>query len=257
MSAAIVLSMMVSLTMTPMMCAHLLKPQRPERQGWFFRGCERAFDAMLAGYRHTLAWALDNRLLLIVVLALTIALNVVLVMHVPKGFFPEQDTGVIFGGVQGAEDTSFTSMDASVKALVDTIKKDPAVAHVNVFTGASNHGFIFIALEPLDKRDASALAVIGRLRRATSRLPVASAFLQAAQDVRVGGRASNAQYQVHDPGGDERRPREVGTAPARQDEAAAGIDRRQLRSAERWPQGLCDLRSHARLRTRDHAGAAR
>jgi multidrug efflux pump len=195
MSAAIVISMMVSLTTTPMMCAHLLKPRRAQREVWLFRAFERGFDRVLAGYRRTLTWALDHRGLVLVVLVATIALNVMLVIRIPKGFFPQQDTGVVFGGVQGAEDASFASMDASAKALVDAIRRDPAVAHVNAFTGGGNRGFLFLSLKPLDERDAGAEAVIGRLRGVTGRLPVASAFLQAAQDVRIGGRASNAQYQ--------------------------------------------------------------
>jgi multidrug efflux pump len=194
-SAAIVISMVISLTTTPMMCAYLLKPQREQKQGRFFRACERAFDAMLGGYRRSLTWALANRALVLIVLLTTMALNVVLVIHVPKGFFPQQDTGVITGAVMGPQDASFASMDSSAKALVDVIEKDPAVAHVNAFTGAGNRGFVFIALKPLGERDASAQMVINRLRLQLNRLPVASAYLQAAQDLRIGGRASNAQYQ--------------------------------------------------------------
>jgi multidrug efflux pump len=132
----------------------------------------------------------------LVVLILTIALNVVLVIRVPKGFFPQEDTGVIFGGVLGPQDSSFPAMDASVKALVNVIKADPAIEHVNAYTGTGNGGFIFIALKPLNERKGSdATTVINRLRPKMGRLPVASAFLQAAQDVRIGGRASSAQYQ--------------------------------------------------------------
>jgi multidrug efflux pump len=194
-SAAIVVSMLVSLTATPMMCARLLKPPSPRRQGWFLRMCERGFDLMLAGYRKSLTWVLVHRALVLVVLVLTVALNVVLVVRVPKGFFPQQDTGVIFGGVLGPQDSSFQAMNASLAALVDVARRDPAVAHVNAFTGSSNRGSIFMALKPLDERDAHAPEVIARLRREMGRLPVASAFMQAAQDLRVGGRIGNAQFQ--------------------------------------------------------------
>jgi multidrug efflux pump len=194
-STAIVISMLISLTTTPMMCAYLLRPIGDRRPGRFFRACERGFDALLSGYRRSLTWALDNRAIVLVAFALTVALNVSLVMEVPKGFFPEEDTGIVAGAVIGPQDTSFAAMKASVATLVDAVKQDPAVAHANAFTGAGNHGFLFIALKPLDQRDASAQAVIARLRRKLSRLPAASVFLQAVQDLRIGGRLSNAQYQ--------------------------------------------------------------
>ncbi|MEI9937897.1 MAG: efflux RND transporter permease subunit [Pseudomonadota bacterium] len=194
-STAIVISMLISLTTTPMMCAYLLRPEREHEQGRFFQACERGFDALLRGYRSSLTWALGHRRLVLFVLLLTLALNALLVLHVPKGFFPQQDTGVITGAVLGPQDTSFTAMNSSVKTLVEVVKRDPAVAHANAFTGAGNRGFIFIALKPLDARDASAGTIIGRLRGQLNRLPVASAYLQAAQDLQIGGRAGNAQYQ--------------------------------------------------------------
>ncbi len=133
---------------------------------------------------------------MIVVLILTIALNVVLFFRVPKGFFPQQDTGVLIGGVVGPQDSSFPAMDASVKALVDVIKADPAVEHVNAYTGTGNGGFIFIALKPLNQRKGARCHDGDRAAASEDEpAPVASAFLQAAQDVRIGGRASAAQYQ--------------------------------------------------------------
>jgi multidrug efflux pump len=132
------------------------------------------------------------------VLILTIALNVVLIMRIPKGFFPQQDTGAIVGGLQGPQDASFPLMDDSVKQLVGVIKSDPAVANVIAFTGgggATNSGFIYTALKPLNERKIGAADIINRLRPKMNRLPVASAFLQAAQDLRIGGRGSNALYQ--------------------------------------------------------------
>ncbi|MET0413434.1 MAG: efflux RND transporter permease subunit, partial [Polyangiaceae bacterium] len=196
MTAAILISMIISLTTTPMMCAYLLRRERERpAPGRFFRGCERAFEALLAGYQRSLTWALAHRALVGLVLLATIALNVVLVVRVPKGFFPAQDTGVITGSVIGPQDSSFQAMNGSVKALVDVVRKDPAVAHVNAFTGAGNRGFMFIALKPLGERDARAPEIIERLRGQLSQLPVASVYLQAAQDLRIGGRGGNAQYQ--------------------------------------------------------------
>ncbi len=117
-STAIVISMLISLTTTPMMCAYILRPQREQKQSRFFRACERGFDALLRGYRSSLTWALAHRRLVLGVLLLTVLLNALLVMHVPKGFFPQQDTGVITGAVLGPQDSSFSAMDVSVKKLV-------------------------------------------------------------------------------------------------------------------------------------------
>jgi multidrug efflux pump len=202
-STAIIVSMLISLTTTPMMCAHLLKAHTGEKHGAIYNAMERFFDGMLNLYRHSLLWVLDNSGLMLVVLLLTIALNVVLVIKIPKGFFPQQDTGAMVGGVQGPQDASFPVMDASIKALVNVIKSDPGVANVNAFAGSSgggggggsNGGFIYAALKPLDERKVSAADIINRLRPKMNRLPVAQAFLQAAQDLRIGGRGGNALYQ--------------------------------------------------------------
>jgi multidrug efflux pump len=194
-STAILVSMVISLTTTPMMCAHLLKAQSEEEHGRLYRFSERFFNWILGRYTNSLRWFLDNPGLVLTVLVLVIALNVVLIMRVPKGFFPQQDTGAIVGGVQGPQDASFPLMDNSILQLVDVIKADPAVSHVNAYTGGGNGGFIYIALKPLSERKVSAAAIINRLRPNLNRLPVAQAFLQPAQDIRIGGRASAALYQ--------------------------------------------------------------
>jgi multidrug efflux pump len=197
-STAIIVSMVVSLTTTPTMCAHLLKEEKKEDHGRMYQASEKFFDWMLESYRRTLHWVLDNPGLTLTVLLLTIALNVVLIMKIPKGFFPQQDTGAIVGGLQGPQDASFPFMDNSIKQLVGVIKNDPAVANVIAFTGgngATNSGFIYISLKPLNERKIGAADIINRLRPKMNRLPVASAFLQAAQDLRIGGRGSNALYQ--------------------------------------------------------------
>ncbi|MGA7401870.1 MAG: efflux RND transporter permease subunit [Candidatus Sulfotelmatobacter sp.] len=197
-STAIVVSMVISLTTTPTMCAHLLKQERPDGHGRMYRVSEKFFAWMLETYRRTLLWALDNSTLMLVVLLVTIALNVVLIIRIPKGFFPQQDTGAIVGAVQGPQDSSFPAMDNSIRQLVRVIKSDPAVANVNAYTGgsgATNTGFIYIALKPLDQRKVGAPDIINRLRPKLNHLPVASAFLQASQDLRIGGRSSAALYQ--------------------------------------------------------------
>jgi multidrug efflux pump len=198
-STAIIVSMVVSLTTTPTMCAHLLKSAKEkEEHGRMYQWSEKFFTWMLDTYRRTLLWALDNSGLTVAVLLLTIALNVVLIIKIPKGFFPQQDTGAIVGGLQGPQDASFPVMDNSIKQLVGVIKSDPAVANVIAFTGgggATNTGFIYMSLKPLNERKIGAADIINRLRPKMNRLPVASAFLQAAQDLRIGGRGSNALYQ--------------------------------------------------------------
>jgi multidrug efflux pump len=197
-STAILVSMVISLTTTPMMCAHLLKHHEGEKHGRIYRASERFFDGMLSIYKHSLSWVLDNSGLMLVVLLLTIALNVVLIIKIPKGFFPQQDTGALVGGMQGPQDASFPVMDASARAIVNTIKADPAVQNVITYTGgngASNGGFVYVALKPLDQRKIGAPEIINRLRPKLNHLPVASVFLQAAQDLRIGGRGSNALYQ--------------------------------------------------------------
>ena len=197
-STAILVSMVISLSTTPMMCAHLLKEHIAETQNRFFRASERGFTAMLDFYRHTLTWVLENPLLMLIALILTVALNVVLIYKVPKGFFPQQDTGALVGGLQGPQDASFAVMDDSIRKLVTVVKEDPAVQNVIGFTGGNgplNGGFIYIALKPLDERKIGAPQVINRLRPKMMNMPVASAFLQAAQDLRIGGRQSNALYQ--------------------------------------------------------------
>ena len=194
-STAIVVSMIISITTTPMMCAHLLKAHEREKHGRLYRLSEKLFNGMLAGYRHSLAWVLENPGLVLVILIMVVALNVVLVIKIPKGFFPQQDTGAIVGGVQGPQDASFAVMNNSIQQLVGVIKSDPAVNNVVGYVGGGNGGFIYMALKPLAQRKIGAPEIINRLRPKLNRLVAAAAFLQAAQDLRIGGRGSNALYQ--------------------------------------------------------------
>ena len=180
-----------------MMCALLLKPLHAERRGWLRRASERVFDGMLRAYRTTLAATLRHPGSVMLILLLTLCLNVYLFVAIPKGFFPQQDTGRINGSIQGDQSISFQLMRQKLAQFLEIMKKDPAVDTAVGFTGGgqTNSGFTFASLKPLSERNISADQVIGRLRRELAQVPGANLFLQAVQDVRVGGRQANAQYQ--------------------------------------------------------------
>jgi len=199
-SVAILVSLVVSLTATPMMCSRLLKHQRKDDHGRLYRATEKMFAWILRRYEDTLTWVLRHPAPTLAVLLITIAVNVFLFVIVPKGFFPQQDTGRLSGGIQGAQDSSFTVMKQRMTAFVDIVKADPAVDAVIAFTGSgggttTNTGRVFVSLKPLEERKVSADQVINRLRRQLATVEGASLFLQSTQDLRVGGRQGNAQYQ--------------------------------------------------------------
>ena len=199
-SVAILVSLVISLTTTPMMCSRLLKAERPEDHGRLYRASERVFAWTLRQYEISLTWVLRHPAPTLALLLITIGVNAYLLIIVPKGFFPQQDTGRLAGGIQGAQDSSFNAMKQRMTRFVDIVKADPAVANVVAFTGSgggttTNTGRMFIALKPLAERKLSADAVIGRLRRQVAEVEGASLFLQSTQDLRVGGRTGNAQYQ--------------------------------------------------------------
>ncbi len=198
-SVAIVMSLVVSLTTTPMMCAKFLRPDRGGRHGVFYRVSERGFDWLHRRYETSLRWVLRHSALTLAVAALTVCVNVYLYTVVPKGFFPVQDTGRLFGSVQADQATSFQSMQEKLGAFVRVAMADPAVSNtVGIAGGQSgptNSARMFIALKPLRERKVSADDVIARLRPKLAGVPGASLFLQTVQDIRVGGRLSNAAYQ--------------------------------------------------------------
>jgi multidrug efflux pump len=197
-SVAILVSLVISLTTTPMMCSKLLKPHGEEKHNRFYNASERVFTGMLGFYERTLTRVLQHPALTLMVLIVTILINIGLYYEVPKGFFPQQDNGTVFGGIQGAQDISFQAMQDLTLKFVQIIKTDPAVENVGAFTGgggAVNTGFIYLALKPLNERKITSSQVVDRLRPKLTSLPGATVFLQAGQDLRIGGRQSNAQYQ--------------------------------------------------------------
>ena len=202
-SIAIVISMVISLTTTPTMCARLLGRQGAEkRHGWAFRWSERFFQDLLASYEHSLAWALRHRLIVMLILLATIVLNVVLFSIIPKGYFPLQDTGRLYGGIQADQSISFQLMSQKLKQFIDIVQADPAVDTAVGMTGSSgrggttNTGSLFIALKPLSSRNASSMEVIDRLRPKLAQVAGATLFLVPWQELGGGsGRQSNSLYQ--------------------------------------------------------------
>ena len=195
-SVAILISMVISLTTTPMMCARLLK-KHDDKPGQLSQWSESVFAWVLRLYERTLGWSLRHPLLVMLVLGATIALNVYMYAIVPKGFFPQQDTGRLGGGIVADQASSFQSMRVKLAQFVDIVQSDPAVESVTGFTGGGqrNGGFMFVALKPLKERGLSADQVIARLRPKLAAVAGANLYLSAQQDIRIGGRQSNAAYQ--------------------------------------------------------------
>ncbi|HEY0339532.1 MAG TPA: efflux RND transporter permease subunit, partial [Steroidobacteraceae bacterium] len=205
-SVAILISLVISLTTTPMMCSRLLRLERTRELTWFGKGFERGFQAMRNGYERSLGWALDHRRMMLLILLVTIGLNVYLYIAVPKGFFPQQDTGQLQGGIRGDAFASFQLMKGKLQEVAAIIQHDPAVAAVTGSVGGGG-GFgpgaggsasasVSVTLKPLEERKISADQIIARLRPRLNKVAGVAVFLQAVQDFGgTGGRSSNSQYQ--------------------------------------------------------------
>ncbi|AKU20292.1 efflux RND transporter permease subunit [Massilia sp. NR 4-1] len=197
-SAAVLISLLISLTTTPMMCAWLLKPgQESKPPGMVSRFFERQFGHVLKAYEHSLDWALSSVWLVMAILVFVVGLNVYLFSAAPKGFFPQQDTGQINGGIRADQSISFQAMQQKLRQLVGIIKRDPAVATVVGFTGGgrAGGGFMFVNLKPASERTETGQQVIARLRPQLAKVTGVSLFLNTVQDLRMGGRQSNSTYQ--------------------------------------------------------------
>src|SRR6202140_5095918 len=196
-SVAIAVSLCVSLTTTPMMCAKFLKSEHEKTHGKLYKATERVFQWSLDSYASGLRWVLRHQPLMLVVTGATICLSVYLYIVVPKGFFPQQDTGRMSGSILGAQDLSFPSMQQKLKQYTDIVMSDPAVASMSANTGggAENTGRMNVDLKPLSERKITVDQVIARLRRRLAVVPGATLFFRANQDITVGGRFSNSQYQ--------------------------------------------------------------
>ena len=196
-SVAIAVSLCVSLTTTPMMCARFLRPESERKHGMFYRAIERAFQGALNTYSSGLRWVLRHQLFMLTLTGATICLSVYLYIIIPKGFFPQQDTGRIQGTILGSQDISFPAMQAKLKQYTDIVMADPAVATMdgNTGGGAENRGGMQIDLKPIEERKVTVDQVIARLRRKLAVVPGATLYLRASQDITVGGRFTSSQYQ--------------------------------------------------------------
>jgi multidrug efflux pump len=199
-SAAIAVSLMLSLTTTPMMCAKLLRAHDAERHGKIYRVFEEGFNALLNGYESGLKWVLDHQPFTLAIFFITLAISAYMFYAIPKGFFPQQDTGRMMGMLLADQDTSFQSIQQKLTEFVKVLDADPAIDHVIGFAGgnsgqAVNTARMFITLKPLDERGVGVMDVIARLRKKTAHIAGATLYLQASQDLTIGGRAANAQYQ--------------------------------------------------------------
>jgi multidrug efflux pump len=199
-SAAILVSLMVSLTTTPMMCAALLKLEKGRGHGALYRGSERGFEMLRHTYERTLRWALRHSRFMLTLMLLTVVVNVGLFVYIPKGFFPEQDIGRVTGTIQASQDISFQAMREKLMEVINLIRADPDVSDAAGFTGGgggvtTNTARLFISLKPFEQRQTGVRQIIARLRQKLAQVPGAPTIMQPVQDLRIGGMGSAALYQ--------------------------------------------------------------
>jgi multidrug efflux pump len=197
-STAIGVSLVVSLTTTPMLCAKFLRPPKTEKHGKIYQASERMFDFILKIYRGSLGWVLRHQFIVLLITIGTACLSIYLYIIVPKGFFPQQDSGRIGGSIQAAQDISFEALSQKLKQFVGIVLKDPAVETGVGFAGgmgSQNSARMFVTLKPLNQRKASADQIINRMRGKLAVIPGATLYLQASQDLQIGGRQANSQFQ--------------------------------------------------------------
>ncbi len=198
-STAIAVSLVISLTATPMMCAKFLRSPKDQKHGRLYRSSEAVFDWILKVYRGSLGWVLRHQTIVLLLTIGTACLSVYLYVIIPKGFFPQQDTGRLGGGVQAEQDISFPALQQKILQYVDIVRKDPDVENVVAFAGGGGPGGgggrMFMTLKPLGQRKATVEQIINRLRPKLAVVPGATLFLQATQELQIGGRQSNSQFQ--------------------------------------------------------------
>ncbi len=203
-SVAIVISMVVSLTTTPMMCSRILRPHSEEKHGRIFQASERVFQWIMGHYETSLTWVLRHQRFTLGVAIGTMLATIGLYIVIPKGFFPQQDTGRVTGAIQAAQDISFAGMEKLMTQYVAVVQADPDIENVTAFVGSGNTGRLFASLRPNHQRKSNADQIIARLRGKTAHIPGASLFMQPVQDLRLGGRPSPTQYQYTLQGDDAR-----------------------------------------------------
>jgi multidrug efflux pump subunit AcrB len=263
-SVALVLSLVISRTLTPMMCAYVLKPES-KKHGWLYRLFERGFDGLLNVYEAGLKIVLRHRFMTLMVMFATIALTGYLYVIIPKGFFPQQDTGLILGFSEAAQDISYQAMAERQQALIDAVLEDPAVATVSTGIGAGggvgnytiNTGRMFISLKPKSQRDASADQVILRLQQRLAKIQGIALYMQAAYAGGAGHHDRRAAEQdpvpVHVVGLRSGRTHPLGSAVSREDQGATGHHRRDHRPIERGPAARHHDQSRRGFELRHHA----
>ena len=257
----IFVSMVVSLTLTPMMASRFLRAHSETRHGRFYQWSERAFDAMLHGYERGLDLALRWKFTTLMIFFATLGLSVYLFVVIPKGFFPQQDNGLITATSEANQDISFADMKRQQEALGQIVMADPDVASVAMAIGGSgragNNGNLFITLKPRNERKATAQQIIARLRPKLEKVEGARLFMQAAQDVRLGGRPTRTQFEFTLQDANLGRAERVGAEDSRQDADAARAARRRDRPADQRHHARTEDQSRHRVALRHPAAADR